>query len=380
MPTFASLFTGGGLADVGAMAAGYELLWGVEYDPAIAAVANANLPHADQVYAESVVGFDWAKVARPDHLHMSPPCQDFSVAKKTGTVSNDNDALAEACISAIRTLEPATVTLENVEGYRVSYPQFPIVDTLYGLGYWVDWQVLNSADFGVPQTRRRLFLRAARGMFLPPLPAPTPWVGWYQAIEDLIPTLPETKFAPWQLARLPEDLEKSLLVHRNDQRSMPTREGDDPAFTILAGGNATHAPSVLHRALLVESKNANQQYGDGLREAAEPCTTVITDHKPSHQPKAFFVECNATIRDATVRTEDEPRPAVLASEMRRPITTPRAITQGRVVRMTPRALARFQSVPDWYVLPEKSTLACKVIGNGVPCLMMQRVMESFDNG
>lgn len=304
MPTFASLFTGGGLADVGAMAAGYELLWGVEYDPAIAAVANANLPHADQVYAESVVGFDWAKVARPDHLHMSPPCQDFSVAKKTGTVSNDNDALAEACISAIRTLEPATVTLENVEGYRKAPGFQAIVDTLYGLGYWVDWQVLNSADMGVPQTRRRLFLRAARGMFLSPLPTPTPWVGWYQAIKDLIPTLPETKFAPWQLARLPEDLEKSLLVHRNDQRSMPTREGDDPAFTILAGGNATHAPSVLHRAAV----------------------------------------------------------------------------SGRVVRMTPRALARFQSVPDWYVLPEKSTLACKVIGNGVPCLMMQRVMESFDNG
>lgn len=339
MPTFASLFTGGGLADVGAMAAGYELLWGVEYDPAIAAVANANLPHTDQVYAESVVGFDWAKVARPDHLHMSPPCQDFSVAKKTGIVSNDNDALAEACLSAIRTLEPATVTLENVEGYRKAPGFQAIVDTLYGLGYWVDWQVLNSADFGVPQTRRRLFLRAAREMFLPPLPTPTPWVGWYQAIEDLIPTLPETKFAPWQLARLPESLThlchgterispdyveparrlasdpcwtlkssdykgipKALLVHRNDQRSMPTREGDDPAFTILAGGNATHAPSVLHRAAV----------------------------------------------------------------------------SGRVVRMTPRALARFQSVPDWYVLPEKSTLACKVIGNGVPCLMMQRVMESFN--
>jgi site-specific DNA-cytosine methylase len=45
--------------------------------------------------------------------------------------------------------------------------------------------------------------------------------------------------------------------------------------------------------------------------------------------------------------------------------------------MTPRALARMQSVPDWYVLPGKVALACKIIGNGVPCLMMQRIMESF---
>jgi site-specific DNA-cytosine methylase len=42
--------------------------------------------------------------------------------------------------------------------------------------------------------------------------------------------------------------------------------------------------------------------------------------------------------------------------------------------MTPRCLARFQSVPDWYELPEKTSLACKIIGNGVPCKMMQALL------
>ena len=316
--TFASLFTGGGLADIGAMQAGYTLLWGVEWDADIAAVANANLPHRDTVHAASVIGFDWASVERPDHLHMSPPCQDYSVAKTSGKVGNDNDALATACIEALTALKPSTVTLENVEGYRKAPGFQQIVDHLWGAGYWVNVDVLNSADFGVPQTRRRLILRAVKGGFPGPLPEPVKWRGWYEAIDDLIPELPETQFAAWQLKRLPES-----FIYGNGTYSTPI-SSHKPAQTITSNGNQTGV-----RAYLVESKNSNQQYGDGIRQQGEPHTTVITD------------------------------PA------------------GRVVRMTPRCLARFQSVPDDYVLPEKTALACKIIGNGVPCLMMQRVLESL---
>jgi site-specific DNA-cytosine methylase len=39
-------------------------------------------------------------------------------------------------------------------------------------------------------------------------------------------------------------------------------------------------------------------------------------------------------------------------------------------------LARFQSFPDWYELPERNALACKIIGNAVPPLLMRRVMEA----
>lgn len=40
-----------------------------------------------------------------------------------------------------------------------------------------------------------------------------------------------------------------------------------------------------------------------------------------------------------------------------------------------RALARFQSLPDWYVLPDKASLACTVIGNMCPPLLMQKIVE-----
>jgi len=348
------------------MAAGYKLLWGVEYNPAIAAVANANLPHADQVYVESVVGFDWAKVERPDHLHMSPPCQDFSVAKSTGKVSNDNDALAQACIDAIRALEPSTVTLENVEGYRKATGFQAIVDALWGLGYWVNVDVLNSADFGVPQTRRRLILRAVKGGFPGPLPEPVrPWKGWYQAIEDLIPTLPETQFAEWQLKRLPESF---LYGNGTYSAPLPTNH---PAQTITSSDNQTGV-----RAYFLEDQNSSRDAT--IRLDDEPVPTVISGalRRPISSPKAYLVDGTGNSCGATVTVvSSSPAYAVKASSGKQ---ASRASTLfGRVVRMTPRALARFQTVPDNYVLPEKTALACKIIGNGVPCLMMQRVMETF---
>jgi DNA (cytosine-5)-methyltransferase 1 len=332
--TFASLFTGGGLADIGAKQAGYSLLWGVELDPTIAAVAQQNLGHP--VYPASVVEMDWATLERPDHLHMSPPCQDFSVAKSTGKISNDNDALAQACTDAIKALEPSTVTLENVEGYRKAKGFQAIVDALWGLGYWVNVDVLNSADFAVPQTRRRLILRAVKGGFPRPLPEPVkPWKGWYQAIEDLIPTLPETQFAAWQLARLPEEFKQTCFIEdQNSSRDATIRGVDEPVPTVISG--ALRRPSSSPKALLLSKDKGD--YSDGHRWQDESAVT-------------------ATAND----------------NGRRRAVTP----SGRVVRMTPRALARFQTMPDWYALPEKTALACRIIGNGVPCLMMQRIMEAF---
>ena len=59
-----------------------------------------------------------------------------------------------------------------------------------------------------------------------------------------------------------------------------------------------------------------------------------------------------------------------------PINPMRAwLSSGRVVKMTPRALARFQSLPDSYILPDKASLACTVIGNMVPSLLMQQIVE-----
>ena len=52
-------------------------------------------------------------------------------------------------------------------------------------------------------------------------------------------------------------------------------------------------------------------------------------------------------------------------------------TWGGMMVQDGRRIARFQSVPDWYELPDKRTLAARVIGNMVPPLVMQRIAEGM---
>lgn len=358
---FGTLFSGGEGVGVGLTAAGLRHAWGIEYDPAIAAVAQAN---GFDVRVADVRAVDYAALPRVDWLHASPVCTRASVANSGATEAQEDIEAAAAVVRALRAQQPDVFTLENVWGYRTFAAFRLICDELGRLGYFWTYDHVNAADFGVPQTRRRLVLRASRGL-LPMLPQPVPWVGWYAAIADLIPTLPESRLAPWQLARLPEELRETVLLGNQDSeyseiyveatkpaRSVTTQHGGrqravlvkgddnsgdfgvvacaqgDPAFTLRAGRSAEH------RAVLI-SKTADK-FGDGLRQSSEPAQTIGANEHGS-----------------------------------------KGVLPARVVSMTPRALARFQSVPDWYALPNKRTLAAKVIGNMVPPLLMQRIAEGF---
>lgn len=331
-PSFASLFSGFGLADVGAKKAGCDLLWGVELDPAIADVSR-QLGH--DVICRSVTEVDFSTLEKPTVLWASPPCPNFSIAKTNGVETAADIDLAKAVVRAIETLEPQYFILENVQGYQRSKSLALIENALYSAGYWIDRQVLNSADFGVPQTRRRLILRAVKGGFVPALPDPVKWIGWYEAIEDLIPSLPESQFAEWQLKRLPDELIDSILV---------------------PGGNASSF---------------------SVRSAAEPSRTIGDVGRVGNISRAFLVDKSINKNGESVTIDDRDRPSFTVKASASKQASRAWLERGRVVAMTARALARFQSLPDWYELPTKNTLACRGIGNGVPCLMAKGAIESL---
>ena len=329
MKTFATMFTGFGGADVGLMNSGLSPLWGVEYDASIADVYRQNI--GDHVIVSDVRTVDYAALPAVDWLHASPSCVRASVANVDATEANEDIEAAQAVVRALQAHKPQVFTLENVWGYRNFAAFRLILDTIGSMGYFYDFEHVNAADYGVPQTRRRLILRATRGL-LPPLPLPVEWVGWYAAIADLLPTLPDSKLAPWQLARLPGYVSAALLVDGklgSESTNMTTRDGKAPCFTVTTSHNQRDM-----RALLV-SKNADK-YGDGIRQSFEQAQTIGANEHGS-----------------------------------------KGITPHRVVAMTPRCLARFQSFPDWYELPDKRSLAAKGIGNAVPPLLMQRIADGL---
>lgn len=399
--TFASLFSGFGLADIGAKMAGCELAWGVELDPAIAEVSRQQ---GHQVLVQSVTEVDWKKLEKPDILWASPPCPNFSIAKAGAKETPFDRAMAEAVVEAIKTFQPECFILENVEGYKRSKSLEFIEGALFALGYWVDRQILNAADFGVPQTRRRLILRAVRGGFVPALPQPQQWIGWYEAVEDLIPGLPETKLADWQMKRLPEPLVSLLFQagNPNGNRIEKFRRTDYPAPTVCASEGLARAvlvsgtPDTYGQEIsILESKSpalsvtkstgdrqpmravlVSSQRDATLRNGSEPSTTIVSiGDGHSVLPKALMMNRSQTERGDYFREGDRPSYTVCAEGTAGRVRA--LLDNAKVVQISPRCLARFQTLPDWYELPDKSTLACKGIGNGVPCKLSEAIVRSL---
>lgn len=95
-----------------------------------------------------------------DILLASPECTSHTCAKGSSPRSEISRATAFQVVRYAKTFKPRWIIVENVVHMR-SWRRFKTwLNTLQNLGYSTRIQVLNAADFGVPQTRRRLFVMA----------------------------------------------------------------------------------------------------------------------------------------------------------------------------------------------------------------------------
>lgn len=340
MKTFASLFTGFDGAGIGAQATGLTLAWGIEYRADIAEVANANL--GGHVLVADILECDPRRFERVDVLHASPPCPNFSVAKKDRGETEHDLALAQKVADFVKTLLPTVFTLENVIAYRKSQSWRLIEDALWNAGYWLQVEYVNAADFGVPQTRQRMIVRAMRRGWVPHLPAPEPWRNWLDTIADLVDNLPDTELAPWQIKRLGEMPQVSSLFSEGiakgaGGRDLPliSRSKDEPAYTVTANHNM-----LSMKALLINGGNPR-----------------VDNNWPS------------------VRYDSQPTFTITGNQSKMPIRA--YVLPGQIKAISTRCLARWQTIPDWYALPDGKRLAALGIGNAVPPLLYQRIAESL---
>jgi DNA adenine methylase len=367
----------------------------------------------DRVFANHI-----QQHGRPNAFHCSPSCTMFSQGNTKGVEDEGDISAAIAVTHAIAQLNfPEIFTLENVDAYQKSKSWAIIRDFLYANGYGVSGDVVFASDYGnletgegVPQDRKRFIVRAVKNHFAPPLPPRLPQrMGWLNAIVDLIEDLPEGELAPWQLQRLPA-LVKSVLVdakniHPNDK--ITTREFDQPAFTVTSDDRCRM------QAYLVRNDNTKQEWGKGYREGEEPSATVTATYVPSavllngqnasgkevpHRQEAepaFSITTGAKWASAllveragasdariTVRTAEEPawtlRSSIGTDQDGRNRNEVMNVVMGyRVKRLNARAIARLQSVPDWYELPDQMKDAGPLLGNGVPCLLAEAIMKSL---
>lgn len=320
---FMSMFTGGGGADEGARQAGYDVIAGIEISPDLAAIAQENHP-SSTVHVADVADVDyrpWHGIV--DHLHASPSCKGASSANPNRGETEGDVAAGRAVVRAIEEILPHSFSLENVRGYATATGQDGqigfvayrlILSTLRRLGYGLTAGFCLMADYGVPQSRERLIVVAIRGLpdVSVTLPAPThvvagtaappqqlglfdaavltqrePWPGWYPVLEEagIIPVLPPSALAPWQIARLPTELRDHVLVegqNANAQRGPIYRDSETIAPAVTAKGRS--------RAVLMQSRNAGESFGAQARSGSDPSPTVTPISFPSHMPRAVLIE------------------------------------------------------------------------------------------
>ncbi len=162
LPTFASFFCGCGGLDLGFEQAGFVGRAAYDIDSDAVAVHNHNLKTRAHVCDLNQASFPKNKILRPDVVIAGPPCQGFSTLGKRMLDDPRNSLVVTAAQLAVRH-QPQVIVLENVAG-AMSGPHatywHQAERVISNAGYKSVTQQLVSADYGVPQIRRRVVLIA----------------------------------------------------------------------------------------------------------------------------------------------------------------------------------------------------------------------------
>ncbi|MFL6160762.1 MAG: DNA cytosine methyltransferase [Jatrophihabitantaceae bacterium] len=394
MPDSIELFAGGGGMALGLHLAGFEHRQLVEWDGQACETLRLNSRRDDPLHGrppwkpDAVVGGDvreWAAALDSrtvDLVAGGPPCQPFSLGGIHAGYSDPRN-MFPAALDVVRATAPKLVIFENVPGLLRSgfLPYFDYVAAQLGapsvlpsasetwqqhrdrvlrnahrseLRYRVDRQVILSADLGVPQSRRRVFLIGIR--------------------EDLN--------AGWE--PLPADYTEDALLH--DQYVSGTyweEHQDDPEAHKLLRAGLPAAPARLASRvarLRLEGRPVEKRWRtvrDMLREPErlpEPVDGRQRGRWPNHigvpGARAYVGHTGSDI-DLPAKTIKAGVHGVCGGEaMIR-------FRDGRLRYLTTREAARVQGFPDWYEFTGARSLAMRHIGNAVAVRVAQAVGEQL---
>jgi len=160
------LFSGAGGMSVGAISAGVDVKVAVEMDKYAAITYRANHPDTrlfnSDVRKVKINGYCQTRKNDVKILFGGPPCQGFSTSnQKTRNKENENNWLFREYLRLTKEQAPDWVIVENVKGIVETENGFffeKINSDLQKLGYTITHAILNSADYGVPQVRNRVFI------------------------------------------------------------------------------------------------------------------------------------------------------------------------------------------------------------------------------
>lgn len=358
-PIGIDLFAGAGGMSLGFEQAGFDIAAAVEIDPIHCATHEYNFPHTKTICASvadltgdairSRAGLGSKEI---DVVFGGAPCQGFSLMGKR-VLDDPRNQLVFHYVRLVKELQPNRCVFENVKGLTLGkHAQFldELIEALASAGYDVllPYQVLNAADYGVPQDRRRLFLIGTRkGLTQPQYPQPN---NLRATVWDAIGDLPNAdNYSELNnVDRVVLEWETCSLYAKR-LRGLD-RDPDDYSYIRKFDRN------LLTNSLRTEHTDASR----ARFEATLPGKTESISRFKKLDPQGI---CN-TLRAGT----DSARGAH---------TSPRPIHPYFPRVITVREAARLHSYPDWFNFHKTKWHGCRQIGNSVPPLLARAVANEL---
>jgi DNA (cytosine-5)-methyltransferase 1 len=207
----------------------FDIIWANDISAAACKTYKRNLGH--DIHCGDVNQAIAAAPLNPDILVGGFPCQDISINGKRAGVNGTRSGLYRIMVGAIERLKPKVFVAENVKGLLMkcnARALRQVIDDFESLGYLLNYQLYNAADYGVPQTRERVFIVGTLGStkpFVPPPPTRTKnnWRTAKEALSDL-----ET------LEHSPKLNHIWSLAEKSPEQGSRRLSADRPAHTIRA--------------------------------------------------------------------------------------------------------------------------------------------------
>lgn len=275
------LFSGAGGLTLGFARAGIRPICCVELNRDAVETYSSHTPNT-QHFCTDVRALSFVQHrGKVDLVYGGPPCQPFSTGGLR-LAEDDRRNMVPSFVRVVAEVQPEAFFMENVPGLavesRIGYLQ-RIIRELSSLGYRVDWRVLNAADFGIPQKRKRLFVVGMRERaFRFPIgthgPGGTlPHAAAGSVISKYI-ACGQPPVCPVKYARYPDMRKSPYAGHLYNGGGRPI-DLSEPCHTILAsaGGYKTHWVDTLDVAPEYHRHLSN---GGSPRDGIVPGTRRLT--------------------------------------------------------------------------------------------------------
>jgi len=270
------LFAGAGGLSMGLKMAGWDVRVAVEYNATAIETHRKNMPDTLHL-CDDIRDIDFRNYEGAIELVAGgPPCQPFSVSGKQLGKLDIRDMVPEF-IRVVRQVRPRAFLMENVRGLTTArfLPYLEErIEELRELGYDVHWQVLNAADYGVPQNRYRLFVIGVPAGVKFTFPEPTHGPkrkNKYSTVSEALAGCPidEPNRAKIVFAKNPILRRSPYAGMLLNGKGRPLNM-NGPSHTIpaTAGGNRTH---------ILDPKGVLHQYHEHLQNGGVPKNGEVED-------------------------------------------------------------------------------------------------------